>query len=286
MRTSARLACLLFPLLLGCDSTFLGEAEPDFNNPFTRGTSYALQEPALQQVAAVTASQRHPGVLYMLDSGAGARLLATDEAGESLGEVRLTGVLRSGWQDLGLQDGRVLVLQTGPVNGRILRFPEPSSPPPFDTEVAEEDSMSFTLPDAAVSSCSGLGVTDMQTAIWLLCGNRLYQLQPSFGGNGVQTAAAAGGLSLKFDLGTLRDLSLSPGGQFVLLSGTERALTAQAASAEDPQWASQLSDKASLVEWPESFPAPEGGSFAFNSVLLYIVAPQMPQGQMFAIFNP
>lgn len=283
------LACACATLLAACDTTIFGDPEPSFPSPFNEGEVRVLQPVSLAHVVLATNSQRHPGILYAAESTTGTtRLVAFDEDGSGQGEFSLNDVAREGWKDLATRDEHILLLQAVSGTGFIHRFAEPQNPSPFEGELARVDTLEFQLPAGDVSSCSALGAANSSAAndLWLLCASRFYRLNATFGAAETQTAEAFGRLELLYDIGEIRDFSVSSAGQFGLLVGSELAVSVQAADESEPQWADRFNNKAKLIEWDEEFSSPVSGLYAFNSVLLYLLAPAEPQGLMFTIFTP
>lgn len=273
----------------GCDSTFFGDTEGDFPSPFDDGEITALEPVELVHLRHATASQRFPGIMYATESVSGTtRIVAFDEDGSAQGGFNLDGVEREGWMDLAIQDQQVLLLQAVSGVGYIHRYAEPVNPSPFSGSQSLLDSLAFTLPDADVSSCLSVGAAKSQNAsdLWLLCGSRFYRLASVFGDEQPQIAESAGRLDLLLDIGEIRDFSISPGGQFALLVGSQSALVAQADNEEEPLWATKFNTKASQLNWDDEFAPPMAGTFAFNTVLIYLLAPAEPAGLLLAIFTP
>ncbi len=283
------LACAAV-LLSGCDNTFFGDANPGFPSPFADGEVTLLEPAELTDLQDATASQRHPGIMYATETVTGTtQVVAFDEDGSGQGQFTLEGVERDGWRDLAIRDQQILLLQVAGNVGYVHRYAEPRNPSPFEGANPLIDSLTFTLSDAAdVNTCTALGAAKSQNAsdVWLLCGSRFYRLAPVFGGEAPRIAQPEGRLDLLLDIGEIRDFSISPGGQYGLLVGSEMALVAQAEDEENPGWAEALNKKPSQVAWGDDFAAPASGTFAFNTVLLYLYAPAQPQGQLFAIFTP
>jgi len=281
---------LLTLLLTACDSTFFGDAEPSFPSPFADGEVTPLEPAELTDLQDATASQRHPGIMYATETVTGTtQVVAFDEDGTAQGQFTLEGIERDGWKDLAIRDQQILLLQVAGNVGSVHRYDEPRNPSPFTGSTPLIDSLTFTLSDAAdVSTCMALGAAKSQNAadIWLLCGARFYRLNPVFGSETTQIAQSEGRLELLLEIGEVRDFSISPGGQYALLVGSDLALIAQADDEENPAWADKLSNKSTQVAWNDDFAAPMAGTFAFNTVLLYLYAPAQPQGQLFAIFTP
>lgn len=276
-------------LLSGCGSTFFGDPEGGFPSPFDEGEVTALQPVELTDLQDATASQRHPGIMYATETVTGTtQIVAFDEDGSGQGSFALGDVERDGWLDLAIRDQQILLLQTVGNVGYVHRFDEPRNPSPFDGTQPLIDTLAFTLPEADVSTCKALGAAKSQNAsdIWLLCGSRFYSLNPVFGDAAPQLAQAGDRLELLLDIGEVRDFSISPGGQYGLLVGSQMALVTQADDEENPQWGAGLSNKPEQVSWDDNFAAPQAGTFAFNTVLLYMFAPAQPQGQLLAIFTP
>ena len=275
--------------LAACDSTFFGEADPDFSNPFTEGEVQPLEADALSQVRAIAASQRHPGLLYALeDQTQLPRLEAFDEDGGSQGALRINNALRTQWRDLALRNDGLLLLDTGLRPARILRLAEPEAPPPYDAELAVNGELRFSLDEGAVGDCTGLGaVRDPDAPLWLLCGQRFYRLAGDFDAAGTVVATSADRLQLRLEIGEIRDFSISPGGDFGLLTGSQRALVVQEGNLSQAQWGRRFSERPDVIAWEDSgFAAPQSGHFAFNGVVVYLAAPAQPQGQLFTIFTP
>lgn len=284
----AALAALAM-VLSGCDASFFGEASPDFDNPFTLGEVTVLQPAELAGISALTASQRHPGALYALEQGSGqAQVVAFNDDGDGQGRILIQDQPRGLWQDLALRDEALLILTADEDLGTILRVPEPRDPPPFAAELAVEQQLQFTLPDAAPSSCFGLASAAEGGPLWLLCANNsLYRLTADFAAQEPLLAVAEGVFAPRVDIGSQRDFSLSPGGEFGLLTGSIAALVVQRRSEADPQWASRINGQPEEIRWQGAdFANPRSGHFAFNSVLVYLAAPDQPQGRLFAIFTP
>lgn len=276
-------------LLSGCESTFFGDSVGGFPSPFDDGEVTSLQPAELTDLQDATASQRHPGIMYATETVTGTtQVVAFDEDGSGQGSFDLEGVERNGWLDLAIRDQQILLLQVVGSVGYVHRFDEPRNPSPFSGAQPLIDTLAFTLPDADVTSCKALGAAKSQNAsdVWLLCGSRFYSLSPVFGDAATQEGQAGDKLELLLDIGEVRDFSISPGGQYGLLVGSQMALVTQADDEENPQWGAGLSNKPAQVNWDDNFAAPQSGTFAFNTVLLYMFAPAQPQGQLLAIFTP
>lgn len=284
-----RVAALAIVVLSGCDASFFGEASPDFDNPFTLGEVTVLQPAELAGISALAASQRHPGALYGLEQGSGqAQIVSFNDDGDGQGRILLQDEQRGLWQDLAMRDEALLILTSDGDLGRILRIPEPRDPPPFAAELTVEQELQFTLPDAAPSSCFGLASAAEGGPLWLLCANNsLYRLNAEFEAPEPLQAVAEGVFAPRVDIGSQRDFSLSPGGEFGLLTGSIAALVVQRRSEADPQWAREVNGQPEEIRWQGAdFANPRSGHFAFNSVLVYLAAPDQPQGRLFAIFTP
>ncbi len=276
-------------LLSGCENTFFGDNEGNFPSPFDDGQVTVLEPVELANLEDATASQRHPGIMYATESVSGTtQIVAFDEDGSGQGGFGLEDVQREGWLDLAVRDQQILLLRAVSGVGYVHRYDEPRNPSPFSGTQPLLDTLAFTLPDADVSSCLALGAAKSQNAndVWLLCGNRFYRLAPAFGEESPQVAIAEDRLDLLLDIGEIRDFSISPGGQYGLLVGSEMALVTQADDEQNPAWGAGLSNKPETVKWDGTFSPPVAGTFAFNTVLLYLFAPVQPQGQLLAIFTP
>lgn len=277
-------------LLGGCENTFFGDADPNFNSPFNEGEVNVLEPPSLTNLTMAVPSESHPGTFYAAEDVTGQpRLVAFDDGGSAQGEVLLGGVIASGWIDLAIRDSQLLLLQNAGGTGVIHRYDEPTTPPPFSGDLERRDSLSFAFPDAtSVDSCLGLGAARGQNVrhLRLLCQGRFYRLSPDFGEAEVQVAVAEDAINLLRNPGNLQDFSVSPDGQFAMLVGSEQALVAQASDENEPNWGSRFSGSPSTINWDESFSGPVSGSYAFNSVLVYLFAPGEDAGRSFAIFAP
>lgn len=287
IRSAAVVASLA--ALASCDASFFGEASPDFDNPFTTGQVSVLQPAELAGISALAASQRHPGTLYGLEQGSGqAQVVAFNDDGDGQGRLRIQEQQRGLWQDLALRDEALLILTSEGETGTILQLPEPTDAPPFDAEIAVDQQLQFTLPDASASSCFGLASAAEGGPLWLLCANNsLYRVAADFSAQEPLLAVAEGVFAPRVDIGSQRDFSLSPGGEFGLLTGSIAALVVQRRSEADPQWANSINAQPQEIRWEGAdFANPRSGHFAFNSVLVYLAAPDQPQGRLFAIFTP
>lgn len=280
-------ACLL--MLAACDTTIFGDQNPSFPSPFNEGEVQVLEPVSLTDVEMATNSQRHPGILYAAESTTGTtRLVAFDEDGSAQGEFSLGDVTREGWQDLAIRDEHILLLQAISGTGYVHRFAEPQNPSPFEGSQSRVDTLAFQIPGGDVSACFALGAAKSSASndLWLFCGSRFFRLNAEFGNDSPQVAEAFGKLELLFDIGEIRDFSISPAAQYALLVGSDMALSVQAEDENQPNWANRFNEKAKTIEWDETFAEPNTGMFAFNSVLLYLAAPAQPQGLMFTIFTP
>ena len=282
----SRLAKLALPglalLASACDSTFFGDAEPDFNNPFTRGETQALEKGALRNLDSFMASERHPGFFYALGGDIdGAVLHVFDEGGNDQGSLQLSGVTRLDWRDLTLQDGQLLILSVAAGNASLLHFDEPAAPPPYDRSLTLAARTEIVLDSGSPGGCTAVAGPYEGPELTLLCGGRFYNLAND-GGNPAM-ASLDGPFQPSQPSGTVQDFSISPRGGFAIVVGDERSLIAQR---QDAGWSAAFTSRVSAIEPGADVPTPTAGSFAYNTVVTYIGGRDSDSGLLFGIFTP
>ena len=283
MRPSLTLLATASVLALSaCDETFLGDAEPDLDNPFTQGTTEALEETALDAAVAITASQSWGGSLYAIADESDARIHALDDSGEDQGEFLITGLNRSTWLDLAVNNNHLLILDRQGGQVQIHSVAEPASPPPFQGEQAVLRTQTVTLPLLTLSGCSALGTGKSDDSVILLCGGTLYST-PLASEDGATTSATEIG-TLEIPSSEIVDFSISPGGQYALLT---TASNMQVAQSNGSNWAEALNSGARIANYGDADITPVSGAFAFNGILLHALGSDSnAEGTLFNIFNP
>ncbi len=277
---------LLLPLgaltLAACDETFLGDAEPDLDNPFTLGTTETLQEPSLDDPVALIASQRWGGSLYAISDESEPRIHALDDSGQDQGAFLVTGLNRSNWLDLAVNDGHILILDRLAGQVRVHTVAEPSNPPPFQGEQAILRTQVINLPLLMLNGCSAMGASNTGDTLVMLCGNTLYST-PLSSEDGTTTSATQVG-TLETPANDIVDFSISPAGQYALLTTLTNLRVAQS---DGSNWAQALNGGSRIANYGDADITPVSGAFAFNGILLHTLGTDSDdQGTLFNIFNP
>ncbi len=268
--------------LSACDETFLGDAEPDLDNPFTRGTTESLEEAALDAPVAITASQSWGGTLYAIADETDPRIHALDDSGDDQGEFLITGLNRSTWLDLAVNNNHLLILDRQGGQVLVHSVAEPGNPPPFQGNQAVVRTQTVTLPLLSLSNCSALGIGKDDDTLILLCGGALYST-PLASEDGTTTSATQIG-TLETPSSEIVDFSISPGGQYALLT---TASNMQVAQSNGSNWAQALNSGARVANYGDADITPVSGAFAFNGILLHALGDDSnSEGALFNIFNP
>lgn len=268
--------------LSACDESFLGDAEPDLDNPFTQGTTESLEEPALDAPVAITASQSWGGSFYAIADEVDPRIHALDDSGTDQGAFLITGLNRSTWLDLAVNNNHLLILDRQGGQVLIHSVAEPGNPPPFQTDQAVVRTQTVTLPLLTLSGCSALGAGKDDDSAILLCGGTLYST-PLASEDGATTSATEIG-TLETPNSEIIDFSISPGGQYALLTTQSNM---QVAQSNGSNWAQALNSGARVANYGDADITPHSGAFAFNGILLHALGTNSSaEGTLFNIFNP
>lgn len=284
MRTLNPLVLPLIALALGaCDESFLGDAEPDLDNPFTFGSTARVADSALNNPVSVIASQRWGGSLYAIANQNDALVHALDDSGQDQGAFLVSGLNRSNWQDLAVHEGHLLILDRLAGQVRIHTVAEPDSPPPFSGEQPVLRTQSVSLPGLMLAGCSAMGISNSGTNLTLLCGGGTLYTTPLASEDGANTTATEVG-ALELPASEIVDFSISPGGQYALLTTLS---SLQVAQSDGSNWAQVLNAGTRQAHYGDADITPVSGSFAFNGVLLHALGRDSDsQGVLFSIFNP
>lgn len=280
MMKALPLAALAIGLFSACDLTLFGDSEPGLDNPFTRGSSVKIEDGSVTEPVAVIASQRYPGTLYALADN-GLTLFALDDKGQAQGTIDLSGVSRNNWRDLALHNGNILILGSSAIAQNVIyRFDEPSNPPPFNAQISLNSSQSVFVGSLGLSTCESIGTAAELNQATLLCGNEFYRFE--LANEGGTASAEAAGLLPELPANVV-DFSVSPAGQFALLTLCDQLRVAQS-SGDD--WGDAFVGGGNRVEFDHEEFRAATSSFAFRGTLLHTLGKRDQDSWIFTIFNP
>ena len=279
---SPSLILLASSLLLACDSTVFGDSVPGIDSPFSEGQSVPVEQAELAAPVALVASQRWPGTLYALADEGASVIHALDDQGKSQGQLNIADLPRGIWRDLAVNNEQLLILDVASAQLLVHHISEPDSPPPFDATLDRLSTQPITVAQLALPDCRALATGSGGSLATLMCNEAdFYQFELNNADGAVTVASPSG--SLDGLASTPLDFSVSPGGQFGLLTFADELRVAQSSNAD---WASAFASGGRQALFDDEAFVPASSSFAFNSILLHSLGSNDSSGLIFSIFNP
>lgn len=269
-------------LIAACDSTVFGDAEPDLDNPFTEGTSEAVEAAELASPVALIASQRWPGTLYAIADENASVIYALDDSGKSQGQISIEDLPRGVWRDLAINNEQLLILDVASAQLLVHHINEPDTPPPFDAVSSRLSTQVISVAELSLPDCRSLVTANSGSDGRLLCNEAdLYSFELNNGDGNIAIASATG----VFDNlpSTALDFSISPAGQFGLLTFEDGVRVAQSASQD---WLAAFAGGGSAASFDSEDFEVSSSAFAFNGILLHSLGKDQDSGRIFSIFNP